>query len=810
MKSFILILILKIPLILFAQRGIIVSGNVKDAATGELLIGANIVIANQSIGIQSNNYGFYSIKLNIEAVQLKCSYIGYQTYTASFKAPKDTVLNIYLSIQDTLSVLEVTADKNKNIKTTQTSLLNIPIKQLTTVPTLIGEKDLFKSMQLLPGIQFGQEGTSGLFVRGGSPDQNLILLDDVPMYNVSHLYGFFSIFNTDAIKSADVCKGGFQAQYGGRLSSVIDIRTKDGNMSKWQGNAGIGVLSVNGNIEGPIISDKLSVFLSGRRSLLDLWTLPVQNAKADAGKSSNNWGYFFYDFNFKANYIYNDKNRFYVSVYNGKDKNKIQSSVYEETNGNQITQEGANGTAWGNTITSLRWNKVFNNKLFGNMLASINNYKFSTFAASSLTKWDSTESITTESKYDYLSSIQDIMLKQDFDYYLNTKNHIRFGALQSLKIFKPGVEITSIRENKKLDTLLNNPNKITFNFAAYAQDELELSEKIKINAGIRYDFFQSDGFHTHNFQPRLSVRSFLNKTTSIKFAYSTITQDLHLLTNSTAGLPTDLWLPASKNAKPERSEQITLGVFKNFEKKGWETSVEGYYKTLKGIIEYKEGASFLNTLTGWEDKIEVGEGKSYGVEFFLHKKEGKVNGWISYTLSWNNRQFPNINNGNIFPFRYDRRHYLNIFLNKILRGGKRNISLAFVLASGNAVSLPTDKYQAANNVVNGVNGFTNFYDQESYRFGNVIFVYPQRNNFRMRTYNRLDFNYNYVKERKNFIRTFSIGIYNVLFYRNPYFLIVSDKDYNWRISPDFKREIVVKEVSLFNFIPSLGLSYKFK
>ncbi len=798
------------PCTIFTQTKITVRGSIGDANSKEQLIGANIVVSNNNnnddnIATQSNSYGFYSLTVLRDSFDLECSYIGYKSFKMSFSPRTDTVLNILLEAQDILNTLEVTANKNKNITTTQTSVLSVPIKQLSSVPTLIGEKDLFKSLQLLPGIQFGQEGTTGLLIRGGSSDQNLILLDDVPMYNVSHLYGFFSVFNTDAIKTADVYKGGFQAKHGGRLSSVIDIRTKDGNMTKWQGNASIGVLSFSGNIEGPIIKDKLSVFLSARRSVLDLWTLGL-NTKSDNGDSDSKLGYYFYDVNFKANFIHDDKNRFYVSFFNGKDRNNITSKSDDIQDSAKISQSGGTRTGWSNMVASLRWNKIFNNIFFGNFTASVNNYQFSTGGFGTL----KTDVKSIESKYEYFSSIKDLTLKQNFDYYLNAKNHIGIGGAQSLKIFRPGVEVSSISQNNITDTLLSSPSVYTFNFNAYIQDEMSITPKLNINAGLRYDYFQSDGYSFHYLQPRFSARLLLNNTTSLKTSFSAITQDLHLLTNSTAGLPTDLWLPANKNVKPERSQQITLGIFKNFEKKSWETSIELYYKSFNGIIEYKEGASFLNTFSGWENKVEIGKGESYGIEFFLHKKEGKVNGWLSYTLSCNNRQFQNINQGNIFPFRYDRRHYLNLFLTKIFKEGRRSYSLAFVLASGNPVSLPTDKYRVANFSSKNVFLFTNFLDQQSYFFDRDALYYPKRNNYRMRVYNRLDIMYNYIKERKKYVRTFSIGVYNLLFYRNPYFITVSDESYLWLRQPQFGRKIVVREISLFNFIPAFNLSYKFK
>lgn len=798
------------PIPFFAQNNVVINGTIKDNQTGETLIGCNIVEMNSGVGISTNNYGFYSLLFpKNQDLKLSISFIGYKTTTISLSLNQDTVLNIGLHPQNMLNEIEISAQKNRQLLSAQVSKLSIPIKQLAAVPSLIGEKDLFKSMQLLPGIQFGQEGTSGLYIRGGSPDQNLILLDDVPMYNVSHLYGFFSIFNTDAVKSADIYKAGFPAKYGGRLSSVIDIHTKEGNMKKWQGNANIGVLSAGGFLEGPIIKDKASIFVSFRRSLLDVWTLPFSKAKADGQDANGYWGYYFYDLTSKLNYIKNDKNRFYWSFYTGKDKNILSSKTINNNDSIQFTQKSQNYSGWGNLTTSLRWNHLFNSRLFANFTTAYTKYNFQTGSSVDATAKINGQQLQTKAGFRYVSSINDFLAKQDFEYFINKNINLQLGASQSFKVFKPGVNISSFGQVNSIDTFLTNPSVSTINFALYAQSDINISSALKLNTGLRYDIFSSKGLANYAFQPRLTLRWLVNSSTSIKTSFSTVNQDLHLLSNSTAGLPTDLWLPATNKLRPEQSSQAVIGFFKNFEKKGWETSIEAYYKTFHNIIEYKEGASFLSTFSNWEDKIEVGTGNAYGIELFLHKKQGKINGWMSYTLSWNNRQFDRLNNGQVFPFRYDRRHYFNIFINKSLKEGKRSFSTAFVFASGNAVTLPTNKYDATPQLTNSSYTFTNFFDQNFYPFDNQILFYPKRNNFRMRPYSRLDLMYNYIKEKKWGTRTFSIGVYNALFYRNPYYLVVDNYDNTWLTGLNEPRKISIKEVSIFNFIPAISWNWKF-
>jgi hypothetical protein len=812
MSKYILLITLWItPLLLLAQKNGVISGVVRDAQSGESLIGCNIIETTSGVGVSTNNYGFYSVSVpKNQLLTFSISFVGYKTEVFTFKLNQDSILNIKLSAQAMLNEIEVSVQRNKQIQSAQVSVLSIPIKQLASVPSLIGEKDLLKSMQLLPGVQFGQEGTSGLFVRGGSPDQNLILLDDVPMYNVSHLYGFFSIFNTDAVKSADIYKGGFPAKYGGRLSSVIDIHTKDGNNEKWQGNANLGVLAASGFIEGPLKKDKASIFLSARRSLLDIWTLPFSSVKVDNSNSKGYFGYYFYDITSKINYTKDDKNRFYWSFYTGKDYNRLSSNTTNNSDSVRFNQTSKTYSGWGNLTTSLRWNHLFSNRLFANFTAAYTKYAFQTGSNVDVNTKINGQQRQTKADFSYLSSINDILIKQDFDYFAGNGVSVQFGAVQSLKTFRPGVNLSSISQTSSLDTFLTNPSVFTANFAFYSQNDFDISDKIKINAGLRYDVFVAKKLVNHYLQPRITVRLLINSSTSIKTSFSTINQDLHLLSNSTAGLPTDLWLPATAQIRPEQSAQFVMGFFKNFDKKGWSTSVEAYYKTFKNIIEYKEGASFLSTFSGWEDKVEVGKGTAYGIEFFLHKKEGKINGWMSYTLSWNDRQFEKINNGQVFPFKYDRRHYLNIFISKSLKEGKRSFSTAFVFASGNAVSLPTNKYEAASQLTNNVTTFTNFFDQNFYAFDSQILLYPQRNNFRMRPYSRLDLMYNYIKEKKWGTRTFSIGVYNALFYRNPYFLVIDNNSNPYLRNVNLSKKITINEVSIFNFIPAISWNWQFK
>ncbi len=539
------------------------------------------------------------------------------------------------------------------------STIKIPIKQITKIPALLGEVDVLKAVQLLPGVQSGTEGASGLYVRGGGPDQNLVLLDGTPVYNVSHLFGFFSIFNADAIKNVELIKGGFPARYGGRLSSVLEINMKEGNLKEYKGEATIGLIASKFTFEGPIKKDRSSFIVSARRTYIDILMQPF--IRSQSGEQDVSTGYYFYDLNGKINYKLNEKNWWYLSIYNGDDKfyykNKPYSYLYD---GVRYEEESKANIGWGNITGALRWNHQFNDKLFSNVTTTYSRYKFliSDYEAQSETT-DSTHTQTINSLA-YFSGIYDWNGKIDFDYIPSPNHYFRFGANGIYHTFQPGAtNFTYSSQTTNIDSTIGNKNIYASEFAIYAEDDWKISNHIKANIGLHLSGFLVNEKFYYSAEPRFSARYLFKNDWSIKTSFATMQQYIHLLTNSNIGLPTDLWVPAIDSVLPQKSQQVAFGVAKTLGKK-YLFSVEGYYKWMENLITYKEGANFINTSDNWENKIETGKGWSYGAELFLQKKTGKLTGWIGYTISWTFRQFENLNFGEPFPYKYDRRHDVSI------------------------------------------------------------------------------------------------------------------------------------------------------
>lgn len=814
MRLFLLVQLLFLTTRLFAQS-FTISGTITDSSNNEQLVSANVFDkASKQVGI-SNNYGFYSLSLKADTVDLVFSYVGYQSQSRRFVLHQDTVINVPLVPSNTLKTVEIIAAKQaENVaQRTQVSVLNIPIEQLKSVPNIAGEADIMKSLQLLPGIQFGQEGSSNIFVRGGTPDQNLILLDDVPIYNVNHLFGFFSIFSPDAIKSVEITKGAFPARYGERLSSVLDIRTKEGNIYKHKGNVNISPIAAQFSVEGPIIKNKLSFFVAARRTYIDLLLLPFAKMAYKQQDIKGGAGYFFYDSNAKLKYSMDTKNTLFFSFYGGKDKAATNLKTEINTDTALVKQQTKNNLQWGNMTTSVRWNHIYNSKLFSNVTAAYTQYKFETGSDYS----QITTTTTNGASFSYSSAIKDAFVKQDFDWFLNPRNTIKFGASESFKVYSPNVNVvknTNTLANS--DTTIGNIRLRTFEAATYLEDNIEFSKKCKANIGIRYNFLKVPDNSYHSLQPRISLRYLFTPSLSIKAGYGYVTQNLHLLTNSGVGLPTDLWVPATKRIIPEKSHQWVLGVFKDVDGK-LDLSVEGFYKTMNNVIEYKEGASFANSFQNWEDKVAIGKGTSYGTELFIHKKEGKTNGWLSYTLSWSNRLFEELNNGKVFPFKYDRRHYLNLFVSQQLLKPNQTIAVSWSYATGSAHTVPLQKHNTINDNITG--GITNPLSGVYASYDGQANYSPERNNFRMRNYHRLDIAYNTTKEKPKGQRTWSMGIYNAYGRRNPFYLTLVEnyktvKNYDANGSliglTDVFTGMKLQEVSFFSITPFVSYQFKFK
>ena len=627
-----------------------ISGYVSDAETGEKLIGTNIYDLNLNLGTSSNNYGFYSLSVpkNTE-INLLISYIGYKTEVKKILADQNIRLNFELSQDNELEKVVIVVPKEKPIeKRSEIGVLSIPIQQIKMLPALGGETDVIKAFQLMPGVQSGNEGSSNLFVRGGSPDQNLILLDDVPLYYVNHLGGFVSIFNTDAIKNVKLIKGGFPAFYGNRLSSIVDIRMKEGDMKKFHGNFMIGVIAAKVSVEGPI-NKKTSYFFSARRMLYDLLMRPISYFAFEKVMSA---GYYFYDLNAKINHRLSDKNHLFLSLYAGDDHLGV------DINGD--LQKSGMDNNWGNQLASVRWNHLFNSKLFMNTTLSYTRYRYK-FENDSKLKESNDEYFNA-----YKSTINDFSLKNDWEYYPSPNYKLKFGVGAVSHRFQPGVSTYRQKQNNSiiLDTLVGNYDQKSFEFYGYIENKIKIGKRITANIGLRNNNYYVNGKEYHSIEPRVLFNILLAKNLSVKAAYSKMEQNLHLLTSTGLGMPIDLWLPATERASPEKSEQYTLGIAKTILKYNLELSVEAYYKSLRNLITYKPGATYMNTSERWENKIlDDGKGKSYGLEILLQKKQGRSTGWISYTLAKTTRQFDQINGGEVYPFKYDRRHDFSIVYN---------------------------------------------------------------------------------------------------------------------------------------------------
>ena len=760
-----------------AQDKYTISGYVQDKETGEKLISASVFEPNLMLGAITNNYGFYSLSLPKGKRTIAFSYMGYKTITMEINLTKDTIIKFETETDNLLDevVIEETRIED-NVEKTQMSTFDLPVQDLKTLPVLLGEVDIMKTIQLLPGVQSGNEGTGGLYVRGGGPDQNLILLDGVPVYNASHLFGFFSVFNADAIQSISLIKGGFPARYSGRLSSVLDIRMKEGNSKHITGEVSIGLISAKATIEGPIIKDKTSFIISGRRTYIDALIAPAIRLQSKGNAAG---GYYFYDLNAKINHKFSDKSHLYLSSYLGNDKFYFKNSY--TINGDENEENGS--IRWGNITNALRWNYLVNNKLFSNITLTYSQYNFTTGMEEKFNSKDDYYNY----KFEYISGINDFSGKIDFDYSPNPKNNIKFGISEIYHTFNPGVNVYNVNTagSSNLDTTFGNNKLYAHEYSIFVEDDIKLTNKLKANVGLNFSGFILKNKNYSNFEPRIAVRYLINRKLSIKASYAKMSQYIHLLANSTVGLPTDLWVPTTEVLKPEISNQVALGSVYKLKQK-FEFSIEGFYKTMDNLLEYKEGASFFSVNNDWQQKVTQGKGWSYGAEFLIRKQKGKTTGWIGYTLSWTNRQFEEISFGKVFPYKYDRRHDIGIAVTHKFNKHV-DLGVTWVYGTGNAVTLAFEKYAQFS------------YDNFNYQFNNDVEYIESRNNYRMASYHRLDIGVNLHKVKKHGVRTWSFGVYNVYSRQNPFFLYFSQESGSTELY----------QVSLFPIIPSFRYSFKF-
>ncbi len=788
MKSLKLILVLLIvgsPLQAQKTEHFTISGYVREEISGETLIGVNIFPANHKIGTITNSYGFYSLTLpETDSIVLLISYVGYTSENVKLSLHRNIELNISLKPGIVLNEVTITADKTQHqSESVKMSTLNLQPAQIKNVPSLLGEKDVLKVLQLMPGVQKGSEGSSGFYVRGGGPDQNLIILDDAVVYNASHLFGFFSVFNGDALKSVELTKGGFPARFGGRLSSVLEMHMKEGNKEEWHGEAGIGLISARATVEGPLKKGKSSILLSGRRTFADLFELPFSKSGLPH--------YYFYDFNAKINFDFGRNNKLYISGYFGQDKYNTN------TNTSEYTEKA--GYHWGNSTGTIRWNHLFSDKLFSNTSLIFGQYNFNIN--------DKYYDIKEDAHYyaEYNSGIQDFSLKYDIDYIPGPNHLIKFGLISTYHKFNPYAFVEKDEMYNK--NIQEKTNEHGIESGLYAEDTWQPYPSLKINAGVRISSFIANKKQYLFPEPRITAAWHFQNDIALKGSFSIMNQYIHMLSNTGVGLPTDLWVPATDKTRPQRSQQVALGFVKDFKEKNFSFSLETYYKTMNNVLAYKEGSSFiiLNDVASaaqqnWENKVTLGRSWSYGAELLLQKNTGRLTGWIGYTLSWTPMQFDSLNFGKKFYSRYDRRHDVSVVAFYKL---SNNITLTgtWVYGTGNAISLPSATYRAYSDTyaLGSSSRNANIFGYS----GGVGFDYGQKNNFRMAPYHRLDLGIQFKKEKKWGERTWEISVYNVYNRMNPYYYYLG---YEYH---DDKSYGVIKQVTLFPFIPSFSYNIKF-
>jgi len=778
---FLLLLVLTIPAMAEFAGVVTLSGYLKNKANGEALIGATVYIPELKTGVITNSYGFYSISAKPGTYVMNFSYIGYQTQSPSINMTSSKQLNVMLE-EETEQIDEVVVTgekKNRNVENLQMSMEKVQVKMIKKLPSFMGEIDIIKSITLLPGIQNGGEGSSGLYVRGGGPDENLMILDEAPVYNASHLLGFFSVFNSDAINDVQVYKGGIPAEYGGKASSVIDIRMKDGNSQQLGMSGGIGNISSRLTVEAPIIKDKWSFIVSGRRTYADYLgkLVGIEQLKENQ--------LYFYDLNLKTNVQINDKNRIYLSAYTGDDYFKVGESIYMK---------------WGNLTSTARWNHLFTDKLFSNTSLIFSRYNYNLGVPGS-----------GADQFDWSSQIRDYNFKQDFSWYLNSKNKLTLGFNMIYHHFEPG-QVDANEKSYFTDLKLANYNAL--DNSVYISNEQTIGSRLTMRYGLRYSYFQQIGkgkvreyLHPdqpnekevigtieygsgklvppayHNLEPRLALKYMLNPESSVKASYNRMVQNLHLISNTNSPTPLDIWLPSSTYIKPLIANQLGLGYFRNFKENMFETSAEVYYKKMENVIDYIDGAE-LFLKENLETELLHGSGYAYGLELYAKKQEGRLTGWLSYTLAKSMRKIPGINEGKAYASSYDRTHNVSLVANYDL--SKRwNFSTSWVFATGNPTSYPIAKYDVQ---------------------GNTIYYYAARNSNRIPDYHRLDisFTYDFKKnEQRKVKQSLNFSIYNLYARRNAYSVTFRQNEDKPNVSEATRLSIIG------SMIPSVTYNFNF-
>ncbi len=765
-----LLLVLLVPSLAYSQKTYTISGKISDSETGEDLIGVSVLAPEIVKGVASNSYGFFSLTLPAGTYLIRFSYLGYNSEERDIILDENFIYDVELkpTVLDIDEIIVSSERDDRNISGTETGLEILNLKKIASIPVIFGEKDLLKTIQLLPGISTGSESSTGLNVRGGSTGQNLIILDEAPVYGSSHLAGFFSVFNSDAIKDVTIYKGGVPASYGERASSVIDIKMKEGNNKSFSMSGGIGLVSSQLTVEAPLIKDRMSFILSARRTYADL----IAKAILPEDLLRNDMQFYFYDANAKLNYTINQNNRIFLSGFFGKDVFSLGSDI---------------GTNWGNATGTLRWNHIANKRLYlrSSLIYSRYSYGF----------------IFGQTSLRLKTGIEDIIFKEDATLYVNPDNTLKFGVKATYHYFKPGELL--VDDNFNLGMAAGEKRAIQAAF--YIQNEQNITNNLTANYGVRVSGFSQIGpgwFYNYldqrepvdssyfdkgkivdlniSIEPRVAVNYRFNQESSLKLSYNRMSQYLHLLSNTTSGSPADVWIPTSNNLKPVFVDHISAGFFRNFMENSVETSVEIYYKSINNTVDYKDGADIIFD-KHVESQLVTGIGRSYGIEFYAEKKTGNLNGWISYTLSRTENKIEGINKYKWYPVRYDKTHDLSIVTTYKL-SNRLNISCIWVYSTGNAVTFPSGKYIIDNNPVP---------------------LYTERNGYRMPSYHRLDMSLtlNSKKDRR-FKSSWDLSVYNLYNRYNAYMI-------TFRESETVQGETEAVQLSLFGIIPSLTWKFKF-
>ncbi len=792
-----------------AQTKHTVSGYITDISSKETLIGATILDLKSGHGAITNEYGFYSLTLTDGPVEVRTGYVGYKPVVISFTLHHDTIINIDVPTIDELN--EVTIYGNREIlgvRGSQMSAIDIPIEQIKAVPAMFGETDVLKALQLLPGVQAGAEATAGLYVRGGNPDENLLLLDGVPVYNVNHMFGMFSVFNPDAIKNVTLYKGSFPAHYYGRLSSVVDIRMKDGDLNQYHGNASVGLVSSKINLEGPIIKGKTSFNISARRTYSDLLLNSAiwLNKQFDFANTDDlSMGYYFYDLNLKLNHKFNDNDRLYVSWYSGDD------DIYfnYRSSGGAYKEKTRLNWRWGNTVAAIRWNHVLGPKLFMDVSANYTQYRHK--MGIHIKEDDKKNNYKGSMGINMKSGIYDASFRSDFHWSPSSGQDIRFGGSYTHHKFTPDVMELSMNSSETMDndSVQTNDFNQTFGsrhilaheYQLYAEDDIELTDVIKFNIGAGYAGFSVNNRYYNSLEPRLSARFLVTDELSVKTGYAYMTQYVHLLSNNVINLPTDLWVPVTDKVEPEHSHQWALGAAYSVDGLA-DFTLEGYYKQMDNLLEYKEGSTYMSGDTDWQNKVAMGKGWSYGLELMAQRSVGRLNGWIAYTWNKSQRKFDRpgmvINGGRTFDAKYDRRHKLDITCNYKF-SDRFDMSATWLFETGNCGTIYTQYYDSE---------ILADEKDEQYRYTTTLGYYENRNNFRLNPTHRLDLSFNWhrkLSERVN--RTLNLSIYNAYNNRNPFLVYVYTDSY-YR-GDEWVEERTLRQLTLFPILPTLSYSISF-